>query len=137
MAIVVPGASTTDGSSAQCSRCHVQVGEACKLHRDEVQQLVFELYPIAQLYALEAVPAYMQHYVQHPVALQEVVDGVFEYSAAVASAVPSIEMARREFEWRNGFFLWRQPTPKHVALLRQAEYGDLVDAVAASEGYDL
>ena len=134
MVIMFRGASTSDGSSAHR---YVQVGEACKLHRGEVQQLVFELYPIAQLYALEAVPAYMQHYVQHPVALQEVVDGVFEYSDAVASAVPSLEMARREFEWRNGFFLWRQPTPKHVELLRQAGCGDLVDAIATSEGYDL
>jgi hypothetical protein len=118
-----------------CQHQVVQVGEACKRHNGDIKQLVFELYPIAQLYALEAVPAYMQHYLNKPIAIQEVLDGVFEYSDAVASAVPSLKMASREFEWRNGFFLWRQPTPQHVELLQAAGFGQRVDAIAAAEGY--
>jgi hypothetical protein len=114
-----------------------QVGQACEQRRDVVTQLVFELFPIAQLYALEAVSAYMQYYMAHPVSVQEVVDSVFEYSQAVADAVPSLEMARKEWEWRNGFFLWRQATPRHVKLLRQAGCQDLVDALAAREGLAL
>ena len=79
----------------------------------------------------------MKHYLSEPVAVQEVIEGVHKYSDAVASAVPSIDMARKEFDWRNGFFLWRQPTPQHVKMLRKAGFGAEVDAIASSEGYNV
>lgn len=101
------------------------MGEACARHEDDISKLVFELYPIAQLYALEAVPAYMQHYMQEPQTVQEVLQQLLAYSAEVAEAVPSWQMARTEFEWRNGFFLWRQPTALHIELLRKAGCHDL------------
>ena len=105
-----------------------QVREAVDKHYDDIAQLVFELFPIAQLYALEAVPEYMQHYMSSPVSVQEVLDEILKYSEAVAAAVPSLEMARKEFAWRNGFFLWRQPTSVHSELLEQAGCSDLIEA---------
>ena len=111
----------------------MQIDEACAQHQDEIQALVFELFPIAQLYALEAEPAYMQHYMRDPVPVQDVLQRVLEYSASVATAVPSLEMARKEFDWRNGFFVWRQPTPLHVQLLKQAGCEDLLLSAAKHE----
>lgn len=110
------------------------MGEACERHKDEIATLVFELFPVAQLYALEAETQYMQHYMSDPVPVQDVLERVLEYSASVAEAVPSLEMARTEFEWRNGFFLWRHPTATHVELLRQARCSDLVQAIADRGG---
>lgn len=92
-----------------------------------MRQLVFELYPIAQLYALEAEPAYMQHYIDNPISVQDCLHRVLEYSATVAPAVPSAAVARREFVWRNGFFVWRQETPRHLEMLVAAGCADLVE----------
>ena len=103
----------------------MQVGQACAKHEQDISKLIFELYPIAQLYALEAVPAYMQHYMQEPQTVQDVLQQLLAYSHEVADAVPSWHMARTEFGWRNGFFLWRQPTAMHIELLREAGCDDL------------
>lgn len=50
------------------------------------------------------------------------------YSLAIAAAVPSAEMARREFAWRNGWFLVRQATQQHVDWLQRAGCQDLLRA---------
>jgi hypothetical protein len=49
-----------------------------------------------------------------------------EYSLAIAAAVPSAEMARREFAWRNGWFLGRFVTPQHEQWLLRAGCSDLL-----------
>lgn len=116
--------------------CHVHggvsVGEALERHREDIVQLVYELYPTAQVYALEAVPEYMEHYMNNPSTVEDVLDSLLSYSETVREAVPSVEMARKEFSWRNGFFIWRQPTRRHAELLEQVGFGDLVAAVADS-----
>jgi hypothetical protein len=49
-----------------------------------------------------------------------------DYSLAIAAAVPSADMARREFAWRNGWFLGRQVTPQHEQWLQRAGCQDLL-----------
>ncbi|KAF6264062.1 hypothetical protein COO60DRAFT_269918 [Scenedesmus sp. NREL 46B-D3] len=49
-----------------------------------------------------------------------------EYSLAIAAAVPSADMARREFTWRNGWFLGRRVTPQHEHWLLRAGCQDLL-----------
>ena len=83
---------------------------------------------MAHLYALEAVPEYMDHYINCPIATEDAVAAIFDYSNLVEDVVPSIDMARAEFSWRNGFFLWRQPTNTHLELLKQAGFSDLVSS---------
>ena len=56
-----------------------------------------------------------------------VVRGLCEYSKAIASAVPSRDMAVREIAWRNGWFLSRAPpTPEHSRLLESVGLSHLV-----------
>jgi hypothetical protein len=49
-----------------------------------------------------------------------------DYSLAIAAAVPSADMARREFAWRNGWFLGRRVTPRHEQWLQRADCQDLL-----------
>ncbi|KAG2499298.1 hypothetical protein HYH03_002876 [Edaphochlamys debaryana] len=49
-----------------------------------------------------------------------VVDALVGYSESIAAAVPSKEMALREFAWRNGALLRLARTPLHCAWLRRA-----------------
>jgi hypothetical protein len=53
---------------------------------------------------------------------------LLSYSLAIAAAVPSVEMARREFAWRNGFFLGlpQGHTPRHCEWLARAGCADLL-----------
>lgn len=55
-----------------------------------------------------------------------VVEQLVSYSLAIAAAVPSAEMARREFAWRNGWFLSRRATPQHVHWLKRAGCQDVL-----------
>eukprot|EP00879_Flechtneria_rotunda_P018830 GHRR01019764.1.p1 GENE.GHRR01019764.1~~GHRR01019764.1.p1 ORF type:complete len:257 (+),score=103.73 GHRR01019764.1:252-1022(+) len=57
---------------------------------------------------------------------QAVLQQLVGYSLAIDTAVPSVQMARIEFAWRNGFFLQQQATPVHVYWLMQAGCQDLV-----------
>jgi hypothetical protein len=59
---------------------------------------------------------------EHALVLQQLVD----YSLAIAAAVPSADMARREFAWRNGWFLGRQVTPQHELWLQRSGCQDLL-----------
>lgn len=107
--------------------CYLQVGEACKKHGEEITALLYELYPVAQLYGLEAVPEFMQHYCSEPTTVEDILERILAYSETVSESVPSLEMARTEWALRNGFFIWRHPSPLHIDLLRRAGFGDLVD----------
>lgn len=69
----------------------------------------------------------MQHYIDHPLSVQDVLQRVFAYSKTVESAVPSLTVARKEFVWKNGFFVWRQETPRHLEMLTAAGCADLVE----------
>jgi hypothetical protein len=57
-----------------------------------------------------------------------VMEQLLSYSLAIAAAVPSVEMARREFAWRNGFFLGlpQGHTPRHCEWLARAGCADLL-----------
>jgi hypothetical protein len=59
-----------------------------------------------------------------------VMQQLLSYSQAISAAVPSMDMARREFAWRNGFFLGlpQGRTPLHVDWLQRAGCGDLLAA---------
>lgn len=65
-----------------------------------------------------------------------VLQQLVSYSRAIEDAVPSAAMARREFAWRNGWFLREAgPTPLHAAWLARAGCADLLaDCAAAAAG---
>jgi hypothetical protein len=102
----------------------MQVEQACERHADDIERLVLELYPTGQEYALEVEPEYRQHVMQahRTHSIQDVLRGVFEYSQSVAAAVPSVDMAAKEFYWRNGFFVWRRRTQMHLDMLARAGF---------------
>lgn len=58
-----------------------------------------------------------------------VLEQLLSYSFAIAAAVPSDDMARREFAWRNGFFLGLPSgrTPRHCDWLAKAGCSDLLN----------
>lgn len=51
---------------------------------------------------------------------------LLDYSLSIAAAVPSADMARREFAWRNGWLLGRRVTPQHEQWLLRAGCSDLL-----------
>ena len=51
--------------------------------------------------------------------VSQMTQALLAYSLSIPDAVPSRQMALAEFDFRNGWFLGQQPTPRHVALLRQ------------------
>jgi hypothetical protein len=57
-----------------------------------------------------------------------VMEALLSYSLAIAAAVPSRDMARRELAWRNGFFLGLPygRTPRHCEWLVTAGCQDLL-----------
>eukprot|EP00775_Hariotina_reticulata_P004071 gene4071-4318_t len=61
-----------------------------------------------------------------PLDLGAVLHELCSYSVAIAAAVPSVQMARQEFAWRNGFFLQQGATPVHGEWLRRAGCSDLL-----------
>jgi hypothetical protein len=109
----------------------VQVGQACEHHATEIGELVRELYPLGQRYALEVEPAYKAYVMQaqHTHSIHDVLRSVFEYSRSVSASVPSVEMARKEFFWRNGFFVWMQGTELHLQMLVQAGFSHMLELV--------
>jgi hypothetical protein len=107
-------------------------------HELQVSQLVAELLPLGQRYlqdtaskdsALTQPARACQHsQLDHAAVMEQ----LLSYSVAIAAAVPSVDMARREWRWRNGFFL-QQPggrTPRHLEWLARASCSDLVDAAS-------
>lgn len=136
--------------------CVVQVGLVAQQHEADVVQLVAELLPLGQAYlrshnsssrsicSSDGSATQTLQRVQQPEpgatgAAAEldhaaVIEQLLSYSLAIAAAVPSVEMARREFAWRNGFFL-RLPagrTPAHCEWLAKAGCADLLDSAGAS-----
>jgi hypothetical protein len=93
--------------------------------------IFIELYPIGQEYALEVEPEYRQHVMQahNTHSIQDVLHGIFEYSQSISAAVPSLDMATKEFCWRNGFLVWRERTPLHLAMLARAGFSQMFDCV--------
>jgi len=65
-----------------------------------------------------------------------VMEQLLSYSFAIAAAVPSIDMARREFAWRNGFFLGLPcgRTPRHCDWLVKAGCIDLLNQLPKMDG---
>jgi hypothetical protein len=63
-----------------------------------------------------------------------VIEQLLSYSLAIAPAVPSVEMARKEFAWRNGFFLGlpQGHTPRHCEWLARAGCADLLTNAGVS-----
>jgi hypothetical protein len=55
-----------------------------------------------------------------PALASQVCADLLNYSLQLGGVVPSAEMARQEFEWRNGFFLSQAKTPLHMEWLRRA-----------------
>jgi hypothetical protein len=53
-------------------------------------------------------------------AVDRTVQALLAYSHSIASAVPSRDMALREFPWRNGFFLGQSVTGRHLSWLNAA-----------------
>jgi hypothetical protein len=54
---------------------------------------------------------------------EDVCAALLAYSASIHAAVPSVEMALREFRWRNGFFLEQggaAGNARHLGWLRRA-----------------
>jgi hypothetical protein len=74
----------------------------------------------------------MSHYIRNPSTAEIALSKLLQYSQRVAACVPDKEMARREFLWRNGFFLWREGTPHHVEMLQAVGFGDLMRSAERS-----
>jgi hypothetical protein len=104
----------------------MQVGQVAQQHEADVSQLVTELLPLGQDYlrTCSSSNQQKQQHFEHAVVMEQ----LLSYSAAIAAAVPSVEMARREFAWRNGFFLGRPGgrTPYHCDWLVMAGCSDLL-----------
>jgi hypothetical protein len=78
----------------------------------------------------QEVPAEIQPWLSQSAVMEQ----LLSYSLAIAAAVPSVEMARREFAWRNGFFLGlpQGHTPRHCEWLARAGCADLLKNAGVS-----
>ena len=133
-----------------------QVGEIATRHAADVEALARELLPLADGCVAEAAAARRrQQHQQHEGEERgqadrqqedkedeetaatterraaEVVGALLAYSLSIPEAVPSAEMARREWRWRNGFFVDRAAalgvaTPLHDEWIRRAGGGGML-----------
>mmetsp|Transcript_34726 Transcript_34726/g.65359 ORF Transcript_34726/g.65359 Transcript_34726/m.65359 type:complete len:294 (+) Transcript_34726:1558-2439(+) len=88
------------------------VGLLVQEHRDDIDQLVGELLPLAQRAMSPAAISGLD--------VEEVRERICQYSLAIPNSRPSREMALAEFPWRNGWFLSQERTPLHVDWLNRA-----------------
>ncbi|CAM6116751.1 unnamed protein product [Calypogeia fissa] len=84
------------------------VGLIARKHRKDVHDLVTELLPLAT----KSKPS-------EP-AISKLVQELCMYCMAIETAVPSLDMAISEFEWRNGWFLREKVSPCHLSWLQRA-----------------
>jgi len=121
------------------------VGQVVEHHQPEVQRLVGELLPIAMELFSETsseechrFPGSINPVPDEQLVVAQVTEDLCNYSLSIPAAVPSKDMALREFRWRNGPLLAAGATrqPLHVARLRQAGCPEHIIA-AALKGSDL
>eukprot|EP00877_Chromochloris_zofingiensis_P010151 jgi/Chrzof1/538/Cz01g19140.t1 len=117
---------------------NVTVGTVATRTSNELAALVDELLPLALRYvndaaAADSLPSHLDFVsanqpqdtaksIQQSVSVPHAAacEALIDYSVAIGSAIPSTDMAYKEFRWRNGWFLSQQATPLHCAWLRQA-----------------
>lgn len=133
----------------------LQVGVVAQQHAAEVSDLVAELLPLGQQYLRDfssSVTTSSSSDHCNAAGVQQntpssfgsssrstgssrqelshaaVLEQLLSYSVAIAAAVPSVDMARRECAWRNGFFLGlpQGRTPLHCDWLVKAGCKDLL-----------
>jgi hypothetical protein len=117
--------SSSSGSSAQ-QQLQQRVQQQAQQNGPQQQQQQQE-----QMQQQLQVPAAGQQgggWVHAELTQAAVLEQLLSYSLAIAAAVPSVEMARQEFAWRNGFFLGQARTPAHCEWLVRAGCADLLDA---------
>mmetsp|Transcript_22039 Transcript_22039/g.36765 ORF Transcript_22039/g.36765 Transcript_22039/m.36765 type:complete len:349 (-) Transcript_22039:234-1280(-) len=94
----------------------ITVGQVVESYRPQVRALVAELLPLVQAEVLLEVAEALE--------VEGVTHNLCEYSTAIQHAVPSVQMALAEFDWRNGWFLSQAQTKLHLEWLRLANVSE-------------
>jgi len=91
----------------------ITVGQVVASYRPQVRELVAELLPLIEV----TLPAEAAEALE----VEGATHNLCEYSNAICHAVPSVQMALAEFEWRNGWLLSQAKTELHMEWLRKAK----------------
>ncbi|KAJ7297611.1 hypothetical protein O6H91_Y045700 [Diphasiastrum complanatum] len=127
----------------------ISVGKIAKNYTQHVHELVTELMPLAQSYIesikikepfvkrlcnngctgeddqiehSQRIKLMHSHSADSVTDVKHMVDWLCAYSVVIDSAVPSMQMAASEFDWRNGWFLIQKITPQHMMWLKRAGF---------------